>query len=308
MTSSCTLSLDHSFRKRRTSRLNCDRSSFVGFFPVLTSWITSFRTGSFSCSSLHFTSSDIVGNPVVFSILISVYGETLCCEVTLVQQSIDWWTMNFNGTSWKSVCITIELPGLVVDNKVVTAEVCHPYVPHSIQLGSGLYIRERVVICGDHEAGSTIKIMVKLLGHCPVESQKLQFVSTVVFLCLSQCPTAICDNPDVPWFLFLAQHCSKPLLTGIRSQQERLAEIRVTENWRSCQMLDEGLECLVLVLTPLPTVSPEASSSFPVDCHPQLLIRLKATVAAQAQRCVAVCKQTGSDHPAHKGSRSHWAS
>ena len=64
---------------------------------------------------------------------------------------------------------------------------------------------------------------------------------------------------------------------------------------------------LCVVASVGPTVSPEASSSFPVDCCPQLLVRLKATVAAQALRCMAVCKQTGSDHPAHKGSRSHWA-
>ena len=65
---------------------------------------------------------------------------------------------------------------------------------------------------------------------------------------------------------------------------------------------------LCVVASVGPTVSPEASSNFPVDCCPQLLVRLKATIAAEALCWVAVCKQTGSDHPAHKGSRSHWAS
>ena len=35
MTSSCTMSLDHSFRKRRTPALTCNRSSFAGFFSSL---------------------------------------------------------------------------------------------------------------------------------------------------------------------------------------------------------------------------------------------------------------------------------
>lgn len=73
-----------------------------------------------------------------------------------------------------------------------------------VQLGSGKYVSERIVVGLDHKDGS-IKVVLSLVFYDPLEGQKLQLVSGIVSFNWSQASTHICNLLQVPIILLAQQ-------------------------------------------------------------------------------------------------------
>ena len=72
---------------------------------------------------------------------------------------------------------------------------------------------------------SSIQIVVKLFGHCPLESQELQLVYWVVPLSVTESPTSISYRFFSSIFLFLVQSRPQSSHGGVRDQFKRLVII-----------------------------------------------------------------------------------
>ena len=149
----------------------------------------------------------------------------------------------------QGICISILGSWTVHYIKIVPWESSNPAVTQCIQFGCGQHICQRVVVCLYCKLGP-IQVIVEFTGHSPLQRQKLEFVSWVIPLGLSQPPTGIGNNPLLA-LLTLIKYSPQAIEASICMDSERLGVIGIPQNWSIATTIYEGVKCSLLALLPI---------------------------------------------------------